>query len=249
MNRVTFCNLNLFLNIFSVFVSPELCFFCREHTYTCFPICRECLYNNFIQKMPKISLEHTLDQRCNVCGRPLISSKDYCVECANEPLFVFLDKAYPLFWYDGITQDLVSLWKSKGNRLLSKILAQLLSIFLYNLKDIHRFTLVPVPPRKNKIREKGWDQIEDIIHVLQKKYKFKVWKGLLRAESIQQKKLSKNERKTNLKGKICVSKIKVPEYIILIDDLMTTGATLEVCSEVLKQAGAKKVYGLCLFYD
>lgn len=249
MKKKVFFNFDLLLNVFSIFVSPEICIFCGLNTYTSVSVCNECLSQNFIQKIPKNSMENMLDQRCSLCGRPLISSKTHCVECAKEPTFIFLDRAFPLFWYDGATQDLVSLWKTKGNRLIARTFAKLISIFLSNFNDLHSYTLVPVPPRKNKIREKGWDQIEDIIKVLGKKSKLKIWKGLVRAESIQQKKLSKKERKINLKGKMYVSKTNIPEHIILIDDLMTTGATLEACAEVLKQAGVKTVYGVCLFYD
>ena len=52
----------------------------------------------------------------------------------------------------------------------------------------------------------------------------------------------------NLKGKICLC-AKPPETILVIDDVVTTGSTMETCSGVLKDGGAEKVYGLCLFYD
>ncbi len=63
-----------------------------------------------------------------------------------------------------------------------------------------------------------------------------------------QKKLDRKERLENMKGRIYL-KTAPPKIALIIDDVITTGSTLEVCSEVLKEGGTEKVYGLCLFYD
>ena len=56
------------------------------------------------------------------------------------------------------------------------------------------------------------------------------------------------DRKTNLMGKIICTK-PAPKTVILFDDVITTGATLDACAAALKGNGAEKVYGVCLFYD
>ena len=67
---------------------------------------------------------------------------------------------------------------------------------------------------------------------------------------MQQKKLGRLARHTNMRGAIAVKgTIAVPQKAIVIDDLMTTGATLEACADALKAAGCGKVYGLTLFFD
>jgi ComF family protein len=106
-------------------------------------------------------------------------------------------------------------------------------------------TLVPVPPREGKIKKAGWDQIEAIARILEKRVT--VRRCLKRLPSMSQKKLNAEERAKNLKGRIICAK-KPPRNILLFDDVYTTGATLEVCSAALKESGAEKVYGLCLFY-
>lgn len=76
-----------------------------------------------------------------------------------------------------------------------------------------------------------------------------IYRCLKRQDGIPQKKLSKAERAVNLQGKIRLAAKAVPNTLILLDDVMTTGATLEACARTLKAAGCKKVYGLCLFFD
>jgi predicted amidophosphoribosyltransferase len=63
-----------------------------------------------------------------------------------------------------------------------------------------------------------------------------------------QKRLNRAERAENLKGKIYLYG-RSPKIVVIIDDVTTTGSTMEICSSVLKEHGAEIVYGICLFYD
>ena len=110
--------------------------------------------------------------------------------------------------------------------------------------------IVPVPARPGKIKESGWDQVEYLVKKIQKLSKggICVSRCLMRKKSKTQKKLNRAQRLENLKGRI-IARGAVPKNVIVIDDVITTGSTLEVCSAVLKENGARKVYGLCLFYD
>ncbi len=108
---------------------------------------------------------------------------------------------------------------------------------------------VPVPPRPGKIKETGWDQVEYLVkQILSLSKETKVCRCLKRSKSKVQKKLDRKERLENMKGRIYL-KTAPPKIALIIDDVITTGSTLEVCSEVLKEGGTEKVYGLCLFYD
>ena len=81
--------------------------------------------------------------------------------------------------------------------------------------------------------------------------RIKILRCLKRRKSKSQKKLSKAEREKNLKGRIflCKDKIPLPETVLIIDDVITTGWTLKICADVIKEGGAENIYGLCLFYN
>jgi predicted amidophosphoribosyltransferase len=113
--------------------------------------------------------------------------------------------------------------------------------------------LVPVPPRPGKIKTRGWDQIAYLGKVLERLRRESpgyppVYPCLKRLPSASQKKLGRDQRKTNLLGRIrCVKDI--PPGAVLFDDVITTGSTLDACASALKNGGAQRVYAVCLFYD
>jgi predicted amidophosphoribosyltransferase len=75
-----------------------------------------------------------------------------------------------------------------------------------------------------------------------------VYPCLKRLPSKSQKKLNRKDRMANLRGRIrCIK--EAPSRVILFDDVITTGATLDACAAALKEGGAERVYALCLVYD
>lgn len=236
---------------------PQRCRLCGNISEAGLPLCRHCIQTEFKPYIVSDASEHSQNSspRCKRCGRILISEHDYCTRCKpadgtqTEKLKSGCDRIFTLFPYIGLGQKLLPLWKNNNIRTFSTVFAPLIHKFLTQNPELMHIPLVPVPPRPKKLREKGWDQIEDLVKDLSVYPQLTIYRCLKRQDGIPQKKLSKTDRAINLQGKIKLGAQTVPHTLILLDDVMTTGATLNTCARTLKASGCKKVYGLCLFFD
>jgi ComF family protein len=187
-------------------------------------------------------------QKCNLCGKPLISEIDVCLSCRNDTPKTY-NRLWVIFPYTGIYRKLLHAYKFGKNLALSYFFAEKALEVIAENPDLQNACLVPVPPRPGKIKETGWDQVERLVRqILKLSGKSVICRCLKRRRSKMQKKLDRKGRLENMKGRIYL-KTAPPTTALIIDDVITTGSTMEVCSEVLKGGGSEKVYGLCLFYD
>ena len=111
------------------------------------------------------------------------------------------------------------------------------------------FVIVPAPLHLRRQRERGFNQSEIIANLFAEKFGLAVNKNLRRAVyTTQQAKLSGEERRKNLKDAFVFDTkgASVPEKVLLIDDVYTTGATMQECAKVLKNSGVKTVWGMVL---
>lgn len=209
------------------------------------PICPQCQNNKLLTWVPA-------SNRCSCCGKELISEIGTCIGCREKNLLVHVSKMLPLHNYSGWKKELLSLWKSADTRQLSRVFARVFSSALVKeLNPDKVIPLVPVPPRPGKIRKKGWDQIQDICKYL-KADGFSILPLLERTNVQQQKKLNRQGRLENLGKTYSIHKKNiriygVPKQAIIIDDILTTGVTLETCAGALKEAGVESVFACTLF--
>jgi ComF family protein len=194
--------------------------------------------------------ENRTGEFCDCCGKPLISEHGRCIACRQEENRSF-DQVDVLFPYTGKYRQLLTAYKFGKNLALGNFFAEKIREMLTN--DFPpEICIVPVPPRPGKIRNSGWDQVEYLAWLLERNPAdgdgLVVDRCLKRLPSQSQKKLGRENRMSNLRGRI-VPVRQVPKTAVILDDVMTTGATLDTCAAALKEAGAQTVYGLCLFYD
>ncbi|MCM1321357.1 MAG: hypothetical protein NC041_06065 [Bacteroides sp.] len=193
-------------------------------------------------------------RRCRLCGKELVSEIDLCLECRENPVLKSVDRVYPLYAYRLWKKDLLYAWKTEGDRSLSALFAEQAAKALRS--EFPDIPIVPVPPRPGKIRKHGWDQIEELSAFLEAFYDMHVLRLLERTDGKQQKTRTRTERLAEAEKTFAWSeksaarqrnKEPLPDSVVLIDDIITTGATLESCAAVLKQHGAAHVYALTLF--
>jgi ComF family protein len=239
-------------------LGAESCVRCGK-TCRVLPLCKTC--------RKKMVRRQASGNRCKLCGKTLISEISVCMECrtqadkqdrGGEPeKKSVLDSCFPIFSYHLWRRELLYLWKGRGVRLFTPFFAAILAQALTEELHISGNTdatdlpvIVPVPPRPGKIREKGWDQVEDLCKWLERYYGFTVARLLKRRSSAQQKKLDRAHRLENAQNAYFLSQRgakNMPKNSILLDDVRTTGATLEMCALALKHSGCQTVRGLVLF--
>lgn len=231
-----------FINKISLIFPQNNCIYCGENSQN-FLICNKCS-EIFAHIVP-------ITMRCKKCGRELISEKNYCIECRENMILQNIDFCFPLHSYLLSEKEILHKWKNESIRIFSFFFATILAKTI--LSNFPNTPIVPIPPRPNKIKKKGWDQIDDLVFYLKQYKEIKILRILKRETNIQQKKLNRNQR---LSHKANVYKINynyinkkfiIPQKVILLDDIITTGATLESCGELLKKLGIKEVFAITLY--
>lgn len=242
-------SVNLFRLLYVFISGGESCAVCGRIVFTK-PVCSHCAGEYFSVKKLMES------KRCECCGSELTGVKGRCTKCRENAVLVSTDRVIPLFSYRLWNKEIMFRWKMQEERSFSPFFAGLVA---EALKEIGENIIVPVPPRKGKIRKNGWDQIDELCTFLTKRYGFKALKILERNTSEQQKKLSRTERLEHIKTaySLCRPEVfkkalksfsgKLPQSVCLIDDVCTTGSTIESCASILKEAGIQRVSVITLF--
>nr|MDA3940253.1 hypothetical protein [Spirochaetia bacterium] len=170
-----------------------------------------------------------------------------CLRCRENKLNYISNKS--LFVYSGDIKELIYQYKFQHKKSLSLYFAKyIFKTFLENYSDC---TIVPVPGRKIIKKRIGWEHIDLIAKILKQKFKLPVQKILTRKGSKAQKTLSKEKRAENLRKSICLQRgiKRIPNSVVLLDDVYTTGTTINECAGILKKAGVGTIYSLTIAID
>jgi ComF family protein len=207
------------------------------------PICKQCL-DGFVS-IP--------EPMCQSCGRPFVSPlaadaiQPLCRLCRAQ--FYGFQRARSYAVYDEALSSAVVLLKYEGVRRLGEWFASRLAEMVERDPKAWQVDLVvPVPLHPERLRERGYNQAELIARPLAKRLGLKFGSYLLVRTRPRpaQLVLSRTERWTSVRGAYAIREgARVDNLrVLLVDDVLTTGATLDSCSRALEKAGAAAVLGL-----
>lgn len=184
---------------------------------------------------------------CLKCGKEVFSpSMEYCFDCSRHPHS--FEYGFAMINYNEISSHAMAAVKYRNRReYLDFFAAEAAERFGDRLRGIGADCLIPVPVHPSRLRKRGFNQAEVLAEKLSNRLEIPVCNNLLcrNKKTEAQKELNPQERLKNLEQAFAAKQdigLDVPERVILIDDIYTTGSTLEACSRALKQAGVKKVY-------
>ncbi|NMC51288.1 ComF family protein [Candidatus Kuenenbacteria bacterium] len=229
---------------------PIECLGCgRENEWLC-PLCQA-----------KIKLK-TIDQ-CVVCKEPTVFGQTHrsCQEkTALDGVIVAAE------WEDKLLQEAIHKYKYSFVKGLAEPLAQILikkitpprqAIWagepqMVQLLKSKNIILAPIPLHRRRLNWRGFNQAELLAERIGREFGWPIMPLLMRRNKYTkpQAKLKKEEREKNLQGVFGMSdeleKGLKDKTVLLIDDIITTGTTMNECAKILKEAGAKEVWGAAL---
>ena len=234
------------LNQFIDLIYPPMCPVCgdflRDNGVNSdrpgFPVCLSCL-DEFSD------VGHPC---CTVCSRPFVSwvEGDHpCGACLRK--WPFYSKVIVPYLYEGTLMSAIHQFKYGGKSYLAKSLGPFLASFAgERLNGIDGLLVMPVPLHPKRLRERGFNQSLLLArHVASQLGVELDFLSLRRIRYTQpQTGLKKDERRKNVRKAFGLIDPKVVKKrtVILVDDVTTTGNTLNECARILKRAGAENIY-------
>jgi len=173
---------------------------------------------------------------CARCGAPLLAGR--CVECAGRE-FAF-QEARAVGVFSAPLSDLITVYKDAGERRLVPLLGELLAEVIG--PDVDGETIVPVACRPQAVRRRGFDHIALVARDAGARRGLPVCSVLRTASGADQRQLGRERRRMNAEGRFSIRPgAAIPSRVVLVDDVFTTGSTLDACAGVLLAAGCEHV--------
>ena len=210
---------------------PVSCGLCNAPTNSHLPLCQPCR-----DELPAIG------NACLYCAQPM-SERVPCGSCQRKrPSY---DEVHAILLYQEPVRFLVQQFKFSHKLEYSRLFSEMLAEKLSTL-DKHPDVLIPVPLHSSRLRSRGYNQAWELVRNLSKITGIpSSHRVCLRIKKTPlQTGLKASERRRNLKQAFAVRKDVKGLHVCIVDDVMTTGSTLEAIASMLKSAGAGRVTGM-----
>lgn len=220
---------------------PRVCIGCGRNAGDAFRyVCWDCATR----------IRYISGPRCSVCGEPVEGRVDHafvCHGCRTDPRAY--DAARSACRYDDVARDAMQTFKyDRGVWLNPDLSAMLLTCFTTEFDAMGFDGIVGVPLHPARRRARGYNQAHLLGRTLAKRVGVPMWThALVRVRATpSQTRLTAPQRASNVRGAFSVFRatLVADRQILLVDDVMTTGATVNECARCLKEAGAASVHVL-----
>ena len=201
-------------------------------------ICLECL--------PK--LRAVTPPWCMKCGKKIQGDEELCTDCKNRSHT--FDRARTLYEYGTAAPSIYRL-KYKGRQEYADFFGEEMGKYLGEfIRRVSPDVLVPVPLHRKKQKRRGYNQAACLARALGKSLNLPVDEKLVKRvrNTAPMKRLNPTERQNNLKKAFIIGRndVKLYDRVILVDDIYTTGTTLDEIAALLKAGGVSEVYCVTL---
>lgn len=223
-------------------VWPPWCPGCRQLVSERCTLCPHC----------DLELHWVRPPYCALCGDTLAGERGVCKRCSDQ------DPAFrggrSGLHYEGVVRQVVLAWKYDGVRYYEPLIRSWMRTFLRGLPEQRYVSLdavIPVPLHPRRLHWRGFNQSTILAEVTAMMWELPVWHGALlrtRCTPPQQRSQDRGSRERNLQGAFLVPDRALVRgrRLVLIDDVATTGSTLQACASALRDAGASSVTFLTL---
>lgn len=213
------------------------------------PVCPMCgriiCKNELCCKLCQADITYLHEPRCYRCGREIEDEEcEYCDDCTKKVRSYIM--GFPAVSYEGKIRDSLAALKYGNKKSFSKFFAMLIaSTEGERIGNLGVEALVPVPIHKKKLKKRGYNQAKLIADDLSGILNIPVDDTLIKRSinTLPMKKLDDVQREQNLK-RAFIFEPKSVKYnkVMLVDDIYTTGATIEACTKALHGLGIRDVY-------
>jgi ComF family protein len=210
---------------------PPHCVVCRNADSQWFcPACRA----KIVRILPPI---------CSHCGRPLHRTR--CPYCNEAPLSITGIRAVGFF--EGNLRKAIHVFKYNHRPELAHVLGEILAEYACTNR-LPADVIVAVPLHPERERARGYNQAQLLAEELSVRYKIPFAPDALERvrDTRSQVDLDSTERHANVRDAFVASRRVAGTHLLLVDDVCTTGATMDACGIALERAGAASVWGLAL---
>lgn len=217
---------------------------------TC-PVCTQVVSKKegYICKSCEKRLIKIKNPRCKKCGKPLEDyRKEYCKDCERGN-HVYQEGRAVWVYNKELRESIYRFKYSNKREYADYYVSSMVKGYTPWIASLHLDGIIPVPLHKSKQRARGFNQAQVLAEKLGAALQIPVYAEFLvrQKNTVPQKELNDKERQKNLKNafKIVQNDVQL-KRILLVDDIYTTGATIDACARILKEHGVRKVYFICL---